>query len=312
MKNFHVVLGCNGPLGVELMATLHARGEDVRGVCRSGRSEAPKGVPIVRADAADARSVEEVCKDASVVYSAIGVEYSSWSEQWPAIVTGLVEGVRRTGARLVFADNLYAYGPQERPLVETMPYTDYGNKPALRARLARALESSGIPLVIARASDFYGPRVRHSLLGERVFARALLGKPLQLLGDPETLHSFTYISDFARALATLGADEGAVGQSWHVPTAPAETTLAVVERISRLLSRPLRTQALKPWMLKALGLVSPTLRELDELEYQYSRPFVIDDAKFRTRYFGEPTELSRGLAATLSWYALNGRHAHAA
>lgn len=298
----HVVFGCNGPLGLELMSELHARGLPVRGVCRSGRAAAPPGVSVVQGDAADAAQVRRWCSDAGVVYSTIGVEYTEWLERWPPIVDSLIEGVRSAGAKLVFADNLYAYGPQDRPLVESMPYTDYGRKPALRARMAHMLEASGIPLVIARASDFYGPRVRNSALGERVFARALEGKAVQLLGEPNVPHSYTYLPDFARALVTLGEDEGAYGQTFHVPTAPAETTLAVVSRIFAYLRSAVHVQTLRPWMTGTLALVSPLMRELHELRYQWDRPFVLDDSKFRTRYFGEATPLKLGIRNTLNWY----------
>jgi nucleoside-diphosphate-sugar epimerase len=292
-------------LGFELMAALQARGERVRGVCRSGRAEAPRGVQIVRGDASNARAVAELCDDAAVAYSAIGVEFTRWVQDWPPILASLVAGLAKTGTKLAFADNLYAYGPPSRPLDESTPYTDFGKKPALRARLARTLESSGIPVVIARASDFYGPRVRNSLLGERVFGRAIAGKPVELLGGLDQPHSFTYITDFAQALVTLAADETAYGQSWHVPTAAAETPRAIVARIEQKLKRPLGIRTLGSLKLQALGLVSPTLRELRELSYEWERPFIIDDAKFRTRYFGEPTSLEQGLATTLAWYRAN-------
>ena len=38
---------------------------------------------------------------------------------------------------MVFIDNLYMYGPQTAPLVETMPLTTYGRKPAARAVATR-------------------------------------------------------------------------------------------------------------------------------------------------------------------------------
>ena len=38
---------------------------------------------------------------------------------------------------MVFIDNLYMYGPQTEPLVETMPLTTYGVKPAARSAATR-------------------------------------------------------------------------------------------------------------------------------------------------------------------------------
>ncbi len=48
-----------------------------------------------------------------------------------------VAACKATGARMVFIDNLYMYGPQTEPLVETMPLTDTGWKPAARSAATR-------------------------------------------------------------------------------------------------------------------------------------------------------------------------------
>ncbi|NJL27862.1 MAG: hypothetical protein HC897_08165, partial [Thermoanaerobaculia bacterium] len=72
-----------------------------------------------------------------MIYSTIGVEYQyqRWIELWPPIIDGLLDAAEATGSRLIFADNLYSYGPQTIPLREDLPMTVYGKKPALRARL---------------------------------------------------------------------------------------------------------------------------------------------------------------------------------
>ena len=69
-----------------------------------------------------------------------------------------------------FIDNLYMYGPQTTPLVETMPVTDTGLKPAARAAATRIwmdAAAKGEALITAlRAPDFYGPGVGNSYLGD--------------------------------------------------------------------------------------------------------------------------------------------------
>jgi nucleoside-diphosphate-sugar epimerase len=64
---------------------------------------------------------------------------------------------------------------------------------------------------IGRASDFYGRRARQSKVGDGVFARALAGKPAQTVGDPDALHTYTFIHDFAAGLATLAQRDEALG-----------------------------------------------------------------------------------------------------
>jgi nucleoside-diphosphate-sugar epimerase len=124
-------------------------------------------------------------------------------------------------------DNLYAYGPVDESLTETLPHRATGPNGRTRAEIAEALlrahEAGRIRATIGRSSDFFGPHAHLSTVGDRVFARALEGKPAQVLGNPDVPHTVTYIEDFARALVTLGEREEALGQVWHVPNPESVT-----------------------------------------------------------------------------------------
>lgn len=302
----HVVYGCNGPVGTTLMERLQRGGRRVRGVCRSGRATAPAGVEVLAGDATDAADVAKRCRGAAVVYCCIGIDYTRWMELWPRIVDGLIEGVARAGSRLVFTDNLYAYGPVHGPLTEDLPLTGYGRKPALRAKLARRLldahGSGKLPVAIARASDFFGPRVLNSLLGVRVFAAALQGRTAQLIGDIDQPHTYTYVPDLARALATLAISGSAFGEVWHVPSPPPQSTRSIVERVYALAGQPPAMRSLPRPLLAVLGLFWPIMRELRELQFQWDRPYIVDHGKFADAYWGDYTPLDDGLRTTLAWY----------
>jgi nucleoside-diphosphate-sugar epimerase len=49
----------------------------------------------------------------------------------------LSDASAKSGARFVFADSLYMYGPQTRPLTEDIPLTADGQKPRIRAEITR-------------------------------------------------------------------------------------------------------------------------------------------------------------------------------
>ena len=301
----NVVFGCNGPVGAELMHQLAALGGKVRGVCRSGRAEAPEGVEVVAGDASDAAEVARLAAGAATVYCCIGVDYARY-ELWPPIVEGLIGGCGRAGVPLVFADNLYCYGPVDGPLREDLPMTTFGRKPSLRARIAERLlaaHAAGTARVaIARASDFYGPRVLVSALGERVFPAVLAGRAAQVLGDPSRPHAYTYVPDFARALITLAGHADAFGQAWHVPNAAARPTREVVEAVFRLAGTRPRLSALPPWLVGALRPFVPVMGELAEMMFQWRRPYLVDHSKYASRFGDHATPLEQGLAATLDWY----------
>jgi nucleoside-diphosphate-sugar epimerase len=113
----------------------------------------------------------------------------------------IIQGAATAEARLVFGDNLYAYGPVDGPLTEDLPLRATGPNGRTRARIAEALlgahDAGRIRATIGRGSDFFGPHAHLSTVGDRVFARAIEGKPARVLGDPDVPHTVTYIEDFA-------------------------------------------------------------------------------------------------------------------
>src|SRR5262245_11696123 len=202
-SQLHIVFGA-GPVGLTLAHELVLRGRSVRLVTRSGRGQSIRGVERSAADASDENQAVTVAQGAQVIYHAVGADYGRWAELLPPIMTGLIHAASSTGARLVYADNLYAYGPVDGSLTEDLPAAATGPNGRLRAELANRLLAAHRPgtlhTTIGRSSDFYGPGVRLSTVGERVFGTVARRKPAQVLGDPDQLHTYTFIGDFARAL----------------------------------------------------------------------------------------------------------------
>ena len=231
-RNLHVVLG-TGPLGLAVARHLAARGDRVRAANRAGRADLPEGVEVVGADVAVAADAKRACAGAAVVYHCANPPYARWSELHPLLMDAVIEGSASAGSRLVFGDNLYAYGPVDGPLTEDLPYLATGPNGRTRARIAetlmRAHESGRVRATIGRGSDFFGPNAHLSTVGDRVFTRALEGKPAQVLGNPDVPHTATYIEDFARALVTLGEQDEALGEVWHVPNAETVTARRFVQ-----------------------------------------------------------------------------------
>ena len=54
--------------------------------------------------------------------------------------------------------------------------------------------------------------------------------------------------------------------------------------------------------LRALGLVSPLMRGLAEMEYEFEEPFVLDTTKYQSTFGAAGTPLSVALADTVTWY----------
>jgi nucleoside-diphosphate-sugar epimerase len=304
--SLNVVLGA-GPVGRALADRLGGEGREVRVITRSGAARVADGVEVVAADLSDGDQAVRACAGAGVVYGCVGFDYTGWLQRWPPIMRGMLAGAEAAGARFIFMDNLYMYGPVDEPMREDMPLTDYGKKPALRAELTRMWRdphrTGRLEAAAVRASDFYGPGVELSVLGEGSFGRLTMGKPAQVVGDPDLPHSFTYVPDIARALVTIAdADSDAMGRAWHVPNAPDRTVREILTMFAERVGREPKLQVPPKPVLSLLGVFNANLRELKEMLYQWERPFQVDHSDFAGRFWDEPTPFEDGIAATAAWW----------
>ena len=140
-----------------------------------------------------------------------------------------------TGARLVVLENLYSYGPTGgRTLTEDLPAHATSAKARTRIEMTNELldahRRGTLDVTIGRASDFFGPRVTQSALGEQVIRPALTGKRAQVMGNPDKRHSYSYAPDVAAGLIALGTAQAASGEIWHLPIAETLTDPRVHRR----------------------------------------------------------------------------------
>jgi nucleoside-diphosphate-sugar epimerase len=221
-------------------------------------------------------------------------------------MAAVIQAAAEAGARIVYGDNLYAYGPVAGPLTEGLPYRPRGANGRTRAELATApMEAHGNGLVratIGRASDFFGPHVFVSQAGERLFGAAVAGKPASVLGNPDAAHTYTFIDDFASALVTLGVREEALGEVWHVPSAQTLSTREFVRLVFAELGREPRLRVMPRALLALLAIVNPTLRAVREVAYQLEQPFVLDHSKFAGAFGAHPTLHAEAIRDTVGWY----------
>lgn len=301
----HVIVGA-GQIGRLLAERLVADGHEVTVVSRSGSG--PDGVTKVAASAADEARLTQVTQGADVLYNCANPQYHRWTQDWPPMAAAMLSAAQTTGAVLTTLANLYPYGAVDGPMTEDLPLTGGGVKGQVRARMwADALaahEAGRIRMTELRASDYYGPGVRdQGHVGDRFFPPLLAGKPATYLHDPAVVRSWTYVHDVAAALATAGSDERAYGRAWHVPTVPPFSARRLADAAAAIAgTSPARIRRLPYWAQDALGLAVPTLRELKETRYQFTRSFVIDSSAFETTFGQRPTPFDDAVAATVSWW----------
>ena len=305
----HVIFG-TGALGLAVMRGLLKRNRSVRMVNHSGRhnGEISSEVEIVPGDAYNPDFTRTVTKDAAVVYQCAQPPYHEWAEKFPSLQAAILEGAAVNGAKLIVGENTYMYGDTNgTPLTEDLPYKAHTRKGRVRAEMTEALfaahKAGKVQVATARGSDFYGPGVLGSVVGERVFVPALQGKTAQFTGKLDVPHTFTFIDDFGEAMAILSEREEALGHAWHVPNdQPTMTQHEFGNMIFQETDRAPKMSGMGGLMMRLGGLFIPAARETVEMMYEFEKPFVIDSSRFEQAFQVKPTPIREGIRRTVEWY----------
>lgn len=307
----HVVFG-TGPVGTALADYLAASGEKVSAVNRSGRAHTSSSVEVIAGDATDAPFAQAVADGAAVVYQCLGAPYTKWHELFPPMQAAVLSAARQAGAKLVSFENLYVYAPTGgEPVTEDLPLAATGKKSKLRADMIRDLiaahAAGDVRVTMGRASDFFGPRALITHMGERVFYPAIAGKKAQVMGNPDQLHTFSYVGDIAKGLATLGFDDRADGKAWHLPNPPTVSIREFIGKVYEAVGTEAGLAAMPRFMVNLMGIFNSDLAEIKEVLYQFEDPFIVDSSSFESTFGMTATPLDEAISATVAWFRANPR-----
>lgn len=304
MRDLIVIVGF-GPVGRDAAYRLAERGTPIRIAQRRRPQDLPAGADFVACDALDPASVRAAISGAGQVVLSIGLAYSGkvWRASWPKIMTNFVEACAASGARLVFFDNLYMYGPCTAPMRETNPLTSFGEKPAARSEATRiwmrASDAGRLKVAAVRAPDFYGPGVGLSVFGDYGFGALAKGKAANYIGSPDLPHDFAYVPDCGRAVVTLlDASDDAFGRPWHVPCAPTRTAREILAIGAKAIGVKPRLTALPLWSLRVMSFLAPALDGFREMRFNWDRPYRVDATDFASRFWGDATPFEIGAVET--------------
>jgi nucleoside-diphosphate-sugar epimerase len=244
------------------------------------------------ADFTDFTQIQKAIAGSEVVYVVVGFEYNIkvWRQLWPPFMKAVLDACITHHAKLVFFDNVYMYAESAIPhMTEEAPLQPPSKKGAVRKQLHEMIfdevEKNSLPALIARSADFYGPDNRNSTLSIMAAENLAKGKKAQAMGKLDKVHTYTYTPDAARATAILGNTADAYNQVWHVPTTGEKlTSRQWIQLIADELNVEPKIQLIPLWMLRAMGLFVPVLREFPEMLYQYENDYIFDSSKFENRF----------------------------
>jgi nucleoside-diphosphate-sugar epimerase len=299
------ILGSGGVIGRELSRHLPRHAERIRQVSREP-VRVHRTDEVVPADLLDPADAARAVRGSDVAYLTVGLEYSTdvWERDWPKIIENAIRACGEAGVRLVFLDNVYAYGRVDGSMTEETPFNPCSRKGEVRARVAtrllEAMKSGEVQGMIVRSADFYGPAAEQSFTHIAVFERMGAGKSPRWLGNPKSVHTFTFTIDVARTLALLGNTLEAYGETWHAATSrEAMSGAGFVQLASEVAMQPYALEVPPGWLLKVMARFNPLLAENLEMMYQFDENYLFDSSKLLEVHGLEATPYRRGLQATI-------------
>ena len=305
MSGLCVVTGA-GPVGWTVAEQLAERGERIRVLTRSGSGPEHPDIEKVRMDVSNPALLGDAFEGAAAVFHCIhGSSYSAaaWERELPTAEQAVLAAAGEAGAVVVFPESLYSYSSPERVMTEDSPREAEGGKRGIRAALLRAREASATDTVSVVAGDFFGPRVRMAHAGERMVPAVLARRPLQVVGNADQPHSFTFVPDLAAAMIVAAGKPELWNRVLHAPTNPPLTQRQIAQAFAAAAGvPPAKVHTVPGWVLRTLGLFSADMRELGETLYQFQQPFVMDSTASEEQLGLHPAPLHLAAKETVEWW----------
>lgn len=279
-------------------------------VNKSGRVpfEMPEGTRISAIDVTNSENLIPIFQKSEIVFSSTDVPYQFWANFYPLLSNAMVEGLKQSDAKLVFADNMYSYGNLKGQFIhEGLPHTAKTNKGKIRTSVINDLFQDQIKekVAIIKSSDFIGPRIEKGVFGLDFLKNIYNQKTIFLPGKVNLPHHFTFIEDFAKAMVMVAFDPKGYNEIWHVPNAAAISQKEWIELFEQETKERIRYRSIPKMAISVIGLFNPFVKELKELSYQFEYPYIVESQKF-IKHFGDiSTTHQEIIKKTIEWYKLN-------
>ncbi|MCZ6778713.1 MAG: dTDP-glucose 4,6-dehydratase [Acidobacteria bacterium] len=181
------------------------------------------------------------------------------------------------------------------------PSNPYAASKAAAEALAHAYHATyGVPAIITRATNTYGPRQYPEKLIPLFITNALEGRPLPLYGNGDQIRDWLHVNDHCEALLHL-VDHARTGDIYNIGAANERRNLDIAHLILEQLGQP-------------VSLIRPV-----EDRPGHDRHYALDCAKLSALGWRAYIPFERGLRDTIAWYRhhpswwgplKSGAHAH--
>jgi dTDP-glucose 4,6-dehydratase len=255
---------------------------------------------FVQGDICDAAAVEDAARDCDAIVNFAAETHVDRSllDAYAFIETDvrgtavLCEAARKfehQALLLVSTDEVYGHVAQGRSREDDplAPRSPYSASKAGGEHIARAYAASfGVPLLITRGSNTYGPNQYPEKLVPVLITNAIDDMPLPLYNDGSAVRDFIHAEDHCRAI-DLVLHEAPVGAAYNVGTGVETSGLQVAEAVLDIMGKP---------------------RSL--IEFVADRPghdyrYALDIARITELGWEPAITFADGLRRTVEWYRAN-------
>jgi dTDP-glucose 4,6-dehydratase len=260
---------------------------------------------FVHGDIRDAELVREVVSEVDVIVNAAAESHveKSIEQGGREFVTTNVEGtqilldaIREAPVeRFILFSSSEVYGTAERdPMDEEHPLNPRSPYAATKAGADRLAYSYfvtyGLPIVIVRPFNNYGPRQHPEKVVPRFITQALQDRPLTIHGDGHASRDWLYVDDDAEAVeAVIAAPlEQVAGEVLNIATGVDISVNDIADAVLDALGKP---ASLKQHGTERPGQVDRHIGSTDKME--------------RLTGWRARTSFAEGLGRTIAWYREN-------
>lgn len=305
-----LVLGVTGGIGGAAAAKLIERGWHVRALHRNPGAQAASDTRIewTQGDCMRAGDVLAAARGVSLIVHAVNPPgYRDWEKLVLPMLDNSIEAARSVGARILLPGTVYNFGPETFPVLrEDDPQHPQTRKGRIRAEMERRLKQAaeaGVPVLIVRAGDFFGPGAGNSWFTQGMISSGRPVRSVSLPGAKGVGHTWAYLPDVAETMLRLveQADRLPTFSSFNMRGVWDADGLGLVQAIRRVTGREIKTSRM-PWW--AVRLIAPFHRlscELSEMRYLWQQPLRLDNSRLVSFLGAEPnTPLDEAMRATLA------------
>jgi dTDP-glucose 4,6-dehydratase len=250
--------------------------EDPAAVGAAIEAGAPEAIVNFAAETHVDRSIAE--PDAFVTTHALGTYV-------------LLEAARAAELRIVQVSTDEVYGSiesgaftEESPLRPSSPYS--ATKAGADLLVQGYFHTYGLPALVCRGSNNYGPYQYPEKLIPLMILNALHGDRLPVYGDGLQVRNWIHSTDFSRAVGRV-LEAGEAGEVYNAGGPDEQPNLAIVERI-----------------LELTGAEHALIEHVADRP-GHDRRYSLSSAKVRALGWSPEVRLEQGLAQTVTWYREN-------